>query len=91
LPKGKARVSFVVCETLLPLLTLVPISIMQSPTRHARIFYFVAVLMGAGFAYFGLKFVFERSSQAARRLLTASIVYLPLLYGLSATLCNQAR
>jgi heme o synthase len=91
LPKGKARVSFVVCETLLPLLTLVPISIMQSPTRHARIFYFVAVLMGAGFAYFGLKFVFQRSSQAARRLLTASIVYLPLLYGLSATLCNQAR
>jgi heme o synthase len=91
LPKGKARVLFVMLETLLPLLALVAISIMQSPTRHALIFYCAAVLLGTGFTYFGWKFVFERSRVAARRLLTASILYLPLLYGLSATLCNRAR
>jgi hypothetical protein len=35
--------------------------------------------------------VFQRSRLAARRLLMASILYLPLLYALSATLCNRAR
>jgi heme O synthase-like polyprenyltransferase len=64
---------------------------MQSPARHAAIFQCAVVFLGAGFTYFGWQFVFERSRIAARRLLTASIVYLPLLYGLSATLCNQTR
>ena len=91
LPKGNARVPFVILETLLPLLALVAISIMQSPARHAVTFYCAVVLLGTGFTYFGWKFVFERSRVAARRLLTASIVYLPLLYGLSVTFCNRAR
>ena len=91
LPKGNAKVPFVIVETLLPLLALGAISIMQSPTRHAAIFYCAVALLGIGFIYFGWEFVFERSRVAARRLLTASIVYLPLLYGLSATLCNRAR
>ena len=91
LPKGNARVPFVILETLLPLVALVAISIMQSPTRHAVTFYCAVVLLGTGFMYFGWKFVLERSRLTARRLLTASIVYLPLLYGLSATLCNRAR
>jgi protoheme IX farnesyltransferase len=91
LPKGNARVSFVILETLLPLLALVAISIMQSPARHAATFYCAAALLGTGFTYFGWGFVLERSRIAARRLLMASIVYLPLLYGLSATLCTRAR
>src|SRR6202167_2581414 len=91
LPKGNARVPFVIVETLLPLLALVAISIMQSPTRHVAIFHCGVALLGAGFTYFGWEFVFKRSRVAARRLLTASIVYLPLLYGISATLCNRAR
>jgi hypothetical protein len=65
--------------TLLPLLALVAVSMMQFSTRHEATF------------YFGWEFVFERSRVAARRLLMASIVYLPLLYGLSATFCNRAR
>src|SRR5277367_587577 len=91
LPKGKTLVPFMIVETLLPLLALVAVSIMQSPTRHAATFYGAVALLGTGFTYFGWKFVFQRSRIAARRLLTASIVYLPLLYGLSATLCNRAR
>jgi heme o synthase len=91
LPKGNVRVPFVIVETLLPLLALVAISVMQSPTRHAATFHCAVALLGAGFAYFGWEFVFKRSRVAARRLLTASIVYLPLLYGISATLCNRAR
>jgi protoheme IX farnesyltransferase len=91
LPKDNARVPFAILETLLPLLALVAISVMQFPTRHTTIFYCAAVLLGTWFTYFAWKFVFERSRVAARRLLMASIVYLPLLYGLSATLCNRAR
>jgi len=91
LPKGNARTPFVTLETLLPLLALVAISILQFPARHAAIFYCAAAFLGTGFTYFGWQFVFERSRVAARRLLTASIIYLPLLYGLSATLCNRAR
>jgi heme o synthase len=91
LPKGKVRVPFVIVETLLPLLALVAISIMQSPTRHVAIFHYAVALLGTGFTYFGWEFAFERSRVAARRLLTASIVYPPLLYGISATLCNRAR
>jgi heme O synthase-like polyprenyltransferase len=53
--------------------------------------YCAVALQGTGFTYFGGQFVFARSRVAARRLLTASIVYLPLLYGLSAALCNRAR
>jgi heme o synthase len=91
LPKGNVRVPFVIVETLLPLLALVAISIMQSPTRNAATFHCAVALLGTGFTYFGWEFVFKRSRVAARRLLTASIVYLPLLYGLSATFCNRAR
>ena len=91
LPKGNARVPFVILETLLALFSLVGISIMQFPTRHAATFHCAVALLGTAFIYFGWEFAFERSRLAARRLLTASIVYLPLLYGLSATLCNRAR
>jgi protoheme IX farnesyltransferase len=91
LPKGNARVPFVILATLLPLLGLVPLSIMQSPTRHAATFYCAVALLGTGFTYFGWEFAFECSRLAARRLLAASIIYLPLLYGVSATLCNRAR
>ncbi len=91
LPKGKARVPFVTLETFLPLLALVATSMVQFPTRHAAIFYCASALLGLGFLYFGLKFVLQRSRSAARRLLAASIVYLPLLFVLSATLCNQTR
>jgi len=91
LPKGNATVPFVILETLLPLLALVAISIMQLPIQHVAPFYCAVGLLGTGFIYFGWEFVFERSRVAARRLLTASIVYLALLYGLSATFCNRAK
>src|ERR1700678_703220 len=91
LPKGNARIPFVILETLFPLSALVAISLMQSPTRHAAIFRCAVVLLGTAFMYFGWEFVFKRSRVAARRLLPAPIVFLPLVYGLSAALCNRSR
>jgi len=91
LPKGDARIPFVTLETLLPLLALVAISMAQFPTRHAAIFYCAGAPLSLGFLYFGLEFVLRQSRAAARRLLAASIVYLPLLFALIVTLCNRAR
>jgi heme o synthase len=85
LPKGNARVPFMAMQTLSPLLALVAMSTMQSPTRHAAIFY---CALSLGFLYFGLEFVLRRSGSSARRLLLASIVYLPLLFLLRATFWN---
>ncbi len=90
LPKGNARTAFVTLETLLPLLALVSISMAQLPVRHAALFYSAAALLSVGFLYFGLEFVLQRSRAAARRLLAASILYLPSLLILTATLCNRA-
>jgi protoheme IX farnesyltransferase len=90
LPKGNARVPFVTLETLVPLLALVAISMVQSPTRHATMFYCAGTFLDLGFLYFGLEFVHQRSRASARRLLAASIVYLPLFFVLIATLCNRA-
>jgi len=90
LPKGNMRIPIVTLETLLPLLALIAISIVQFPTRHAAIVGCAGTLLSAGYLYFGLEFVFQRSRAAARRLLAASIVYLPLLFVLTTTLCNRA-
>src|SRR5246127_2772507 len=79
LPKGNARIPFVTLQTLLPLLALIAISIVQFPTRHAAIIGCAGATLSVGYLYFGLEFVFQRSRAAARRLLAASIVYLPLL------------
>jgi protoheme IX farnesyltransferase len=90
LPKGNARIPFVTLQTLLPLLALIAISIVQFPTRHAAIIGCAGAMLSVGYLYFGLEFAFQRSRAAARRLLAASIVYLPLLFVLTTTLCNRA-
>jgi protoheme IX farnesyltransferase len=91
LPKGNARVPFVILMTLLPLFALVAISIMQGPMRHPLTFYCVSALLGTGFTYRGWDFALQRSRISARRLLMASILYLPSMYGVIAVLCNRAR
>ena len=79
LPKGRARISILTLQTILPLLALIPISIVQPPLRHAMLFYSAGLLLGLGFFCFGLQFGLQRTRGAARWLLATSIVYLPLL------------
>jgi len=80
LPKGHSRVAFVILQTMLPLLALLPISVAQLPARPAGSFYWAGSLLGLAFLYFGLDFAQQRSRGSARRLLAASIMYLPLLF-----------
>lgn len=91
LPKGDLRSPLVVLQTVLPLIALIPISLMSLSIQHAGSLYWVGVLPGFGFLYFGSQFVIHRSRPAARRLLTASIVYLPLWFVISATLCKSCQ
>jgi protoheme IX farnesyltransferase len=91
LPKGNLRFHLVVLQTLLPLIALIPISLMFLSMQHVGALYWVGLLPGCGFLYFGSQFVIQRSRPAARRLLIASIVYLPFWFVLSATLCNHVR
>ena len=84
LPRGNTRIAVVILQTLLPLLVLVSISFAQFPASQAA-GYWVARLLGAAFLFFALEFVLLQSRGSARRLLTASIVYIPVLFLLRVT------
>jgi len=75
------RASFVNWQTLLPLLALVPLSLLPAFAGASRSFYWVgALLLSLGFLHYGAQFVVNKSGATARRLLAASIIYLPLLF-----------
>jgi heme o synthase len=77
----RARARFVSWQTLLPLLTLVPVGLLPMLAGRSSTFYFIgALFLSSGFLYCGVQFVVRRSNSAARRLLAASIIYLPLLF-----------
>jgi len=78
---GRSRVRFVNLQTVLPLLALLPLSLLPALRSHPSTFYCIgALLLGLGFFYCGAQFVLRKSSSAARRLLVASILYLPSLF-----------
>jgi heme o synthase len=81
LPSGKSKAGFMGWLTVLPLLGLNLVSLIPAFTGHAGPVYPVgALLLGSSFLYFGAQLVRRKSNLAARRLLQASIVYLPLVF-----------
>ncbi len=69
LPQGATRGRVVVLQALLPLAVLMVLSVRVMPPA--------AWLLGLGFFYYAAKFTLRRTNPNARRLLFASIVYLP--------------
>jgi protoheme IX farnesyltransferase len=68
---------------LLAALALIPISLIPAVICHAGLVYFVlAGILSSLFFYYSASLAFQRSVLAARRLLLASIVYLPLAFSL---------
>ncbi len=66
-------------------LLLVPISLLPRFTGMAgNLYSFGALVLGATFAYSAIRVWFDRSEARARQVLLASVVYLPVLYGLLA-------
>ncbi len=77
---ARARARFVKWQTRLPLLALVPLSLLPALAGASRTFWIGALLLSLGFLYYGAQFVVNKSGATARRLLAASIIYLPLQF-----------
>ena len=82
LPRDRSRDRIVITQTILPLLLLVLVTLLPMPTpwRESGLLYQLgALVLSLSFLYCGIRFVLDRSGATARRLLVASIFYLPLL------------
>ena len=63
--------------------TLIPISILPVLLRMSGKIYLVGALaLGGWFLYTGIRVAFDRTNGRARSVLLASVIYLPLIYGL---------
>ena len=78
-PDGKstARQILIFCSALLPV-SLLPTWLGVTGTAYL----IGALILGAGYLYYAVRAAMEKSKREARRLLLASVIYLPLVYGL---------
>jgi heme o synthase len=83
LPFGERRDRFVFWQTLAPCLILIPLTLTPAHLRPVSEIYLIgALILSSGFFYYAAQFVLCRSNAVARQLLFASIIYLPLVFGL---------
>lgn len=76
-PDGRVTGQQIVLYTVM----LLPVSLLPTLLGTAGKIYFVgAIVLGLAFLYFSLRAAFSKSRQAARHLLLASVIYLPLLF-----------
>ena len=81
LPRGEKQEWFMMWQVIIFSLALVPVSLVPGVLRGAGISYFLgAFILSGGFVYYAIRLAFSRSHATARRLLRASIVYLPLMF-----------
>jgi protoheme IX farnesyltransferase len=81
LPRGEQSGRFMSWQALVASLALIPVSLSPTVAGGASSVYFVvAGVLSSGFFYYGARLAFQRSNAAARRLLMASIIYLPLVF-----------
>jgi protoheme IX farnesyltransferase len=81
LPAGEQSGRFMSRQSLLASLSLIPISLIPTVIGHAGLVCCVlAGILSSLFFYYSARLAFQRSVLAARRLLLASIVYLPLAF-----------
>jgi heme o synthase len=79
LPRDKSF-AFVLYQVMIPLLVLVPLSLTPVFFWRAGVVYLAtALVLGGAFIYRADRLAVHQSNAAARRLLTTSIVYLPLI------------
>ena len=83
LPPSDSRSAFVNWLTVLPLLVLIPLTLFPAFSGHANAIYALGALFaGSVFLYHGSVLALQKSNQHARRLLFASIAYLPFVFAL---------
>jgi heme o synthase len=87
LPDDRTRVRFVIVQTVLPLGGLLLVSLLPVHAGQWNVLYTTgAGVLGIGFLYLGVQFALRVSASSARRLLMASIIYLPALLALMTLL-----
>jgi len=80
LPSGTRRSPFVAWQAVLPAVALVPFSLAPTLLGHADRGYLIgALLLTSGFVWYAVQLARFGSNASARRLLFASIIYLPAL------------
>lgn len=83
LPRANLRNQFLVWQSFGVSLALVSITLIPAMGGESDLVYSAGVLiLGLVFLCYGARFAFHRSNVAARQLLTASIIYLPVLFSL---------
>ena len=83
LPSGGKEGRFMAWQILGFMLALVPVSLLPTFLGHVGLIYFFgALVFGSGFLHYGVRLALSRSNVPARRLLFASIIDLPLVFGL---------
>jgi heme o synthase len=81
LPNGERRGSVMAWQSALPTIVLMPMSMIPMLRSHAGLIYpVIALILSWSFFYFGAELAIHRSKAAARRLLLASIIYLPCVF-----------
>jgi len=79
LPGYRERRLFAILQAAIPAVLLIPVSLAPWTGREAGNVYLIgATLLGAGFVSLALRFGLQTTNLSARRLLLASIFYLPL-------------
>jgi heme o synthase len=80
LPRCKRRHRFAALQSVFPAVLLVLCSLIPTMIGMAGSIYLLgAILLGIGFDYYAIRLAIHRTNSAARRLLFASIIYLPSL------------
>jgi heme o synthase len=83
LPLGAMQGRFMAWQTIVFSLGLIPVSLVPAVLQRAGLVYFAAVfVLSSGFFYYAARLAFCRTNTTARRLLFASLVYLPLIFAL---------
>jgi len=81
LPSEDRSGCFMAWQTLVPLVALLPLALTPTFVGRAGLIYSMgALLLSSGFCYFGIRLAISKTKAAARRLLLASIIYLPLVF-----------
>lgn len=81
LPGYKERRLFAALQALIPAALLIPVSLVPwIGSQAGNVYLAVAIFLGLGFAWLTLRFSLRATNVTARRLLFASIVYLPTVF-----------
>lgn len=81
LPPGKEKARFMGWQSVLPSLALVPVTLVPLLLRHSNhVFAAGTLLLSLVFLYFAGRLAAVQSNKSARRLLLASIIYLPFVF-----------